>query len=64
MAKQIETGAQVSFQYRKPACMGGEMVSGAGVVIGETIVGTDPAYIIKPTQGDCVHVRCQRVWAK
>jgi hypothetical protein len=64
MGKQIETGAQVTFQYRKPACMGGEMVRGAGVVIGQTIVGSDDAYIIKPTQGDCVHVRAARVWAQ
>lgn len=60
---KVQAGQQVSFQYRKPACMGGELVNGKGVVIAETIVGSDDAYIIKPADGtDCIHVRAGRVW--
>jgi uncharacterized oligopeptide transporter (OPT) family protein len=63
-SRKIEQGGQVTFQYRRPACLGGEMVSGAGVVVGETIVGVSDAYIIKPSDGsDCVHVRASGVWS-
>lgn len=62
---KIQTGSQVSFQYRAPACWGGNLIRGEGVVIGETIVGVSSAYVIKPADGsDCVHVRCAGVWAK
>jgi len=61
---KIQPGAQVVFQYRKHYLLGGELISGEGVVIGETIVGTSPAYIIKPTNGDVVHVRYQGVSQK
>jgi hypothetical protein len=63
MSKQIDNGQQVTFQYRKHYLLGGDVVRGEGVVIGQTIVGTEPAYIIQPTSGDCVHVRYQGVWA-
>lgn len=63
MAKQIENGAQVRFQYRAWT-QGAPMVRGSGVVIGETVIGTLPGYIIKPADGsDCVHVRRSGVWA-
>lgn len=62
MSKQIETGAQVEYQYRV-SMPGAPLVRGSGVVIGETIVGVQNAYIIKPADGsDCVHVRCSGVW--
>jgi hypothetical protein len=54
----------VSFQYRQHYLLGGAQVSGTGRVIAETVVGTEPAYVIKPDDGaDCVHVRVQGVRA-
>lgn len=62
MDKQIETGAQVKFQYRA-WMLGATLVRGTGVVIGETVIGTRPGYVIKPVDGsDCVHVCRAGVW--
>ena len=57
MAQQIANGARVSFQYRQHHLLGGALISGLGVVTGETIVGNVNAYVIKPDAGDTVHVR-------
>jgi len=54
---KITTGTKVSYQYRQHQLLGGALIQGYGVIIGETIVGTDRAYVIKPTAGDVVHVR-------
>jgi len=61
---KIAKGTAVSFQYRQHHLLGGALIAGEGVVIGETVVGTDLAYIIKPTAGDVVHVRYAGVSAK
>lgn len=59
---KIQNGAQVGYQYRA-AMQGSPLVRGTGTVIGETIVGVQNAYIIKPADGsDCIHVRCSGVW--
>ena len=58
----IASGSKVSFQYRQHHLLGGAVVSGEGVVIDWTMVGTDRAYAIKPANGGpVVHVRCQGV---
>lgn len=60
----MQAGQQVTFTYRKHHLLGGELVSGRGVITGETIVGADRAYIIKPTDGSpSIHVRKQGVQA-
>ena len=60
----MSNGQQVTYTYRKHYLLGGEVVSGRGVITGETIVGSEPAYIIKPSDGSpCVHVRKQGVRA-
>lgn len=59
----MSNGTQVSYQYRQHHLLGGALISGFGVVIGRTVVGTEDAYIIKPTAGDVVHVRCAGVRA-
>lgn len=53
----IANGTRVSFQYRTHHLLGGELISGVGVVTGDTIVGTQNAYVIKPDNGETVHVR-------
>lgn len=61
--RAIENGTKVNFQYRLDPLIGGRQVTGTGVVVDETIVGTSNAYVIKPDDGsDCVHVRCTGVW--
>lgn len=58
----ITIGSQVAFQYTLDRLIGGRTVRGTGVVVGESIVGTSNAYVIKPDDGsDCVHVRCTGV---
>jgi len=57
----IAAGTRVSFQYRTHHLLGGELISGFGTITGETIVGTQNAYVIKPDDGDTVHVRCAGV---
>lgn len=58
----IANGTQVSYQYRTHHLLGGYPVEGVGQVIDRTIVGTQDAYVIKPTDGSpCVHVRCAGV---
>lgn len=60
----MSNGQQVTYSYRKHYLLGGELVSGTGTITGETIVGTEPAYIIKPADGSpSVHVRKQGVQA-
>ena len=60
----MNNGTQVTYTYRRHYLLGGEVVSGNGTIIGETIVGTDRAYIIKPADGSpSVHVRKQGVCA-
>lgn len=60
----MNNGTQVTYTYRKHYLLGGEVVSGTGSIIGRTVVGSDDAYIIKPTDGaECVHVRVQGVRA-
>lgn len=60
----MSNGQQVTYTYRKHYLLGGEFVSGRGVITGETIVGNDRAYIIKPADGSpSVHVRKQGVQA-
>jgi hypothetical protein len=60
----MTNGTQVTYTYRKHHLLGGEVVSGNGVITGETIVGSDAAYIIKPADGSpSVHVRKQGVQA-
>lgn len=61
----LSVGSQVTFRY----CVGsggaaphrafaGLTVVGQGEIVGETIVGSSDAYIIKPADGSaCVHVR-------
>jgi hypothetical protein len=56
-AKQITAGTRVSYQYRQHHLLGGALVSGEGVVIDWTLVGTDRAYVIKPDAGETVHVK-------
>ena len=58
---RIIEGSFVKFQYRQHHLLGGKQISGQGTVIGKTIVGSDDAWIIKPTNGDVVHVRCAGV---
>lgn len=54
----ISNGTRVSFQYRTHQLLGGELVSGYGVVIGQTVVGSDDAYVVQPVGGEAViHVR-------
>lgn len=54
----MQVGTQVSYQYRRHPLLGGDLVSGFGVVTGETVVGTERALIIKPNDGSpSVHVR-------
>lgn len=58
----MTNGTQVTYTYRKHYLLGGEIVIGTGTIAGETIVGTEPAYIIKPADGSpSVHVRKQGV---
>jgi hypothetical protein len=55
---KFPNGSVVEYNYRKHPLLGGEIVSNVGTVIGETVVGSDSAYIIRPL--DCsaaVHVR-------
>lgn len=60
----MTNGAKVTYTYRKHYLLGGELVNGSGVIAGETIVGSEPAYIIKPADGSpSVHVRKQGVLA-
>lgn len=60
----MTNGTQVTYTYRKHYLLGGEVVSGTGTITGETIVGSEPAYIIKPADGTpSVHVRKQGVQA-
>lgn len=60
----MTNGTQVTYTYRKHYLLGGEVVSGTGTITGETIVGSEPAYIIKPADGSAsVHVRKQGVHA-
>lgn len=60
----IAAGTQVSYQYRKHHLLGGEMVHGTGKVLDWTMVGTDRAYVIEPTDcGPVVHVKCPGVRA-
>ncbi len=60
----MSNGQQVTYTYRKHYLLGGEVVSGKGTITGETIVGTEPAYVIKPADGSpSVHVRKQGVHA-
>lgn len=60
----MQNGTQVTYTYRKHHLLGGELVSGSGTITGETIVGTERAYIIKPADGSpSVHVRKQEVRA-
>lgn len=54
---KITNGTNVSYQYRQHHLLGGMLIHGEGTVISETVVGTENAYIIKPTSGDVVHVR-------
>lgn len=53
----IAIGTRVSFQYRTHPILGGELVSGHGVVMNYTVVGVEDAYVVKPDSGDTVHVR-------
>ena len=53
----IAAGARVNFQYRQHPILGGQLITGSGVVQDWTMVGTDRAYVIKPDAGDTVHVR-------
>lgn len=57
MNTQHQAGTQVTYQYRQHHLLGGALVNGSGVVLDWTMVGTDRAYVIKPTAGDVVHVR-------
>lgn len=57
----IQNGTRVSYQYRQHHLLGGALISGQGTVQDWTMVGTDRAYVIKPDQGDTVHVRCAGV---
>lgn len=58
------TGQKVAYTYRQHYLLGGAVSSGTGIVTGETIVGTESAYIIQPTDGSpSVHVRKQGVHA-
>jgi len=50
-------GTQVSFQYRQHPVLGGALISGTGIVLDWTMVGTDRAYVIQPADGPVVHVR-------
>ncbi len=50
-------GTKVTFQYRQHHLLGGALIAGSGVVLDWTICGTDRAYVIKPDNGDTVHVR-------
>lgn len=60
----MQNGTQVTYSYRQHQLLGGLVVSGAGSIIGRTVVGRDDAYIIKPADGsDCVHVRVSGVRA-
>jgi hypothetical protein len=60
----MKNGTQVTYTYRKHYLLGGEVVSGKGTITGETIVGNESAYIIKPVDGTpSVHVRKQGVHA-
>lgn len=53
----ITNGTRVNFQYRQHPIIGGELVTGSGVVQDWTMVGTERAYVIKSDSGDTVHVR-------
>jgi hypothetical protein len=60
----MSNGTQVTYTYRQHYLLGGAVISGTGTVTGETIVGSDRAYIIKPADGSpSVHVRKQGVQA-
>lgn len=48
----LATGTPVNFQFRTHPVMGSELRSGSGVVVDETIVGTDRAYIVRVTGGE------------
>jgi hypothetical protein len=54
---QHQAGTRVTYQYRLHQMLGGALMSGSGVVLDWTIVGTSRAYVIKPDAGDVVHVR-------
>lgn len=61
--QKLTAGTRVNFQYRQHHLLGGQMVSGTGVVTDWTIVGSQEAYVIKPDSGDTVHVRFSGVSA-
>lgn len=47
----IEKNTPVNFQFRTHSIVGSELRCGSGVVVDETIVGTDRAYVIRVTSG-------------
>jgi hypothetical protein len=61
-ANHIPPGVAVSYQYRQHHLLGGALISVRGTVIDRTVVGTEDAYAIKPTDGSAVvHVRAAGV---
>lgn len=51
-------GSLVEYSYRRHYLLGGEVLSGTGRIVGETVIGNDAGYVIKPDDSsDCVHIR-------
>lgn len=58
----MNIGTKVAYTYRQHYLLGGAIISGSGVIVAETVVGTDLGYVIRPADGsDCVHVRAAGV---
>lgn len=58
----MNAGTKVTYTYRQHHLLGGAIISGSGVIVSETVVGTDLGYVIRPSDGsDCVHVRAAGV---
>ena len=59
---KMDNGTKVHYRYNLHYFCGGHLITGTGIIIGSTVVGTDDSYIIKPDDGsDCVHVRAHGV---
>ncbi len=69
MQQQPKTGTAVTFGFNLPQIIGGARRTGAGVVVGESVVGTDLSALIRVTEsadykvGEVIDVRNRNVWA-
>jgi hypothetical protein len=69
MQTQPQVGTEVTFSFNLPIIIGGARKTGRGVVVGESVVGTDLSALIRVTEsadyatGEIIDVRNRNVWA-